>query len=76
MGIFDVKHWAVILVVVLLVFGTKKVKNLGSDLGESIKGFRRAMSDDENESASLKKVGEENTAVNSAFSFSDGKPEK
>ena len=46
MGIFDWKHWLVILIVVVLVFGTKKLKNLGSDVGESIKGFRNAMNDD------------------------------
>ncbi|MFK3774931.1 twin-arginine translocase TatA/TatE family subunit [Pseudomonas sp. NPDC089406] len=47
MGIFDWKHWIVLLGVVVLVFGTKKLKNLGGDLGESIKGFRKAMSDEE-----------------------------
>lgn len=47
MGVFDWKHWIVILVVVVLVFGTKKLKNLGTDVGESIKGFRKAMNDDE-----------------------------
>jgi sec-independent protein translocase protein TatA len=47
MGIFDWKHWIVILVVVILVFGTKKLKNLGADVGESIKGFRKAMHDDD-----------------------------
>ncbi|KQQ53966.1 preprotein translocase subunit SecA [Pseudomonas sp. Leaf127] len=47
MGIFDWKHWLVILIVVVLVFGTKKLKGLGSDVGESIKGFRKAMHDDE-----------------------------
>ena len=47
MGIFDWKHWIVLLVVVVLVFGTKKLKNFGGDLGESIKGFRKAMNDDE-----------------------------
>lgn len=43
MGIFDWKHWVVILIVVVLVFGTKRLKNLGSDVGEAIKGFRKAM---------------------------------
>ncbi|MNZ57905.1 Sec-independent protein translocase protein TatA [compost metagenome] len=43
MGIFDWKHWLVILIVVVLVFGTKRLKTLGSDLGETIKGFRKAM---------------------------------
>lgn len=47
MGILDWKHWIIILVVVVLVFGTKKLKNLGTDVGESIKGFRKAMNDDE-----------------------------
>lgn len=47
MGIFDWKHWIVILIVVVLVFGTKKLKGLGSDVGESIKGFRKAMNDDD-----------------------------
>ena len=47
MGIFDWKHWIVILIVVVLIFGTKKLKGLGTDVGESIKGFRKAMNDDE-----------------------------
>jgi sec-independent protein translocase protein TatA len=47
MGIFDWKHWIVLLIVVVLVFGTKKLKNFGSDLGESIKGFRKAMNEEE-----------------------------
>ncbi len=51
MGIFDWKHWIVLLVVVVLVFGTKKLKNLGSDLGESIKGFRKAMNEEETKPA-------------------------
>ncbi|MBA1245551.1 twin-arginine translocase TatA/TatE family subunit [Pseudomonas japonica] len=46
MGIMDWKHWIVILVVVVLVFGTKKLKGLGTDVGETIKGFRTAMRDD------------------------------
>ncbi len=49
MGIFDWKHWLVILIVVVLVFGTKRLKTLGSDLGETIKGFRKAMRSDEDD---------------------------
>ena len=41
------KELLIILVVVLLVFGTKKLKGLGTDIGESIKGFRKAMNDEE-----------------------------
>lgn len=47
MGIFDWKSWVVILVVVVLLFGTKRLKNLGADLGETIKGFRKSMNNDE-----------------------------
>lgn len=49
MGIFDWKHWVVILIVVVLVFGTKRLKNLGSDVGEAIKGFKKAMNTEEDE---------------------------
>jgi len=49
MGIFDWKHWLVILIVVILLFGTKRLKTLGSDLGETIKGFRKAMNTEEGE---------------------------
>lgn len=48
-----------ILVIVLLLFGTKKLRNLGSDLGGAMKGFKKAMSDEEKnneESADTKKV--------------------
>ncbi|MCC6076343.1 twin-arginine translocase TatA/TatE family subunit [Pseudomonas sp. GCM10022188] len=47
MGIFDWKHWLVILIVVVLVFGTKRLKTLGSDVGEAIKGFRKAVNTEE-----------------------------
>lgn len=47
MGVFDWKHWGVLLVVVVLVFGSKRLKTLGSDLGESIKGFRRSVNADD-----------------------------
>ena len=49
MGIFDCKHWVVILIVVVLVFGTKRLKTLGSDVGEAVKGFRKAMNTEEDE---------------------------
>lgn len=50
MGIFDWKHWLIILIVVVLVFGTKRLKTLGSDIGEAIKGFRKAVNTEEGES--------------------------
>lgn len=43
MGSFSIWHWLIVLAVVLLVFGTKKLRNLGSDLGGAVKGFKDAM---------------------------------
>lgn len=53
MGIFDWKHWLVLLLVVLVVFGSKRLKSLGEDLGESIKGFRRSMQAADEESPAV-----------------------
>lgn len=43
MGGLSIWHWAIVLVVVVLVFGTKKLRNLGGDLGGAIKGFKDGM---------------------------------
>lgn len=40
---FSIPHLLVVLVIVILVFGTKRLKNVGSDLGNAIKGFREAI---------------------------------
>ncbi len=45
MGSFSIWHWLVVLVIVMLVFGTKKLRNLGSDLGGAVKGFKDGMKD-------------------------------
>ena len=49
MGSFSMWHWAILLVVVLLVFGTAKLKNAGKDLGGAVKGFKDAVKDGEKE---------------------------
>jgi sec-independent protein translocase protein TatA len=43
MGSFSIWHWLIVLVVVVLIFGTKKLKNVGSDLGAAVKGFKDGM---------------------------------
>jgi sec-independent protein translocase protein TatA len=43
MGSFSIWHWLVVLLVVVLIFGTKKLKNIGSDLGGAVKGFKEGM---------------------------------
>jgi len=45
MGGLSIWHWLIVLVVVVLVFGTKKLKNVGSDLGSAVKGFKDGMKD-------------------------------
>lgn len=46
---FGIKELVVILVIVILLFGTRKLKNIGTDLGSAIKGFRKSMTDDKTE---------------------------
>ncbi len=43
MGSFSIWHWLIVLLVVVLIFGTKKLKNIGSDLGGAVKGFKDGM---------------------------------
>ncbi len=40
MGSFSIWHWLIVLLVVVLIFGTKKLKNMGADLGGAVKGFK------------------------------------
>jgi sec-independent protein translocase protein TatA len=43
MGSFSIWHWLIVLLVVVLIFGTKKLKNVGADLGGAVKGFKDGM---------------------------------
>jgi sec-independent protein translocase protein TatA len=53
-------HWVIVVVIVLLVFGTSKLKNVGSDLGSAIKGFKKSMADGEaSENKQLKGPGQD-----------------
>ncbi len=45
MGTFSIWHWLIVLLIVVMVFGTKKLKNMGSDLGQAVKGFKDGMKD-------------------------------
>ena len=51
MGIGSWWHWVLVLVVVVLIFGTKKLRNLGADLGSAVKGFKDGMKTEEDKSA-------------------------
>ena len=46
MGGFSLWHWLIVLVIVVLVFGTKRLKNVGQDLGEAMRGFKKGLNED------------------------------
>jgi sec-independent protein translocase protein TatA len=54
MGSFSIWHWLIVLLVVVLVFGTKKLRNLGTDLGSAVKGFKDGMKTEEEKSEQAK----------------------
>ena len=45
MGSLSIGHWIVVLIIVLLLFGTKRLRNVGSDLGAALKGFKQGMAE-------------------------------
>jgi sec-independent protein translocase protein TatA len=49
MGSFSIWHWLIVLLVVVMVFGTSKLRNMGKDLGGAIKGFKEGMREGETE---------------------------
>lgn len=57
MGSFSIWHWLIVLLIVVMVFGTKKLKNMGSDLGGAVKGFKDGMKD-ANASSDEKSAGQ------------------
>ncbi|WP_448567774.1 Sec-independent protein translocase subunit TatA [Thalassotalea ganghwensis] len=63
MGGISIWQLLIVAVIVVLLFGTKKLRNLGSDLGSAVKGFKNSVSDDEPESVEQKKSTEEKQIV-------------
>lgn len=51
MGSMSIWHWVIVLVVVMLVFGTKKLGNMGSDIGKAVKGFKDGVKGEEDKTA-------------------------
>jgi sec-independent protein translocase protein TatA len=54
MGFGSVTHWLILLAIVLLIFGTKKLRNIGSDLGGAVKGFKDGMKGEDVDKAEKK----------------------
>ncbi|NMG43526.1 Sec-independent protein translocase subunit TatA [Aromatoleum toluvorans] len=57
MGSFSIWHWLIVLVIVVLVFGTKKLRNIGQDLGGAVKGFKDGMKESEKSDDAQQKIG-------------------
>ncbi len=79
MGLGGISIWQllIILVIVLLLFGTKKLKGIGSDLGGAVKGFKDSMKDeDEAKSTSQEKVAEESSAQSTSQAEQDKQESK
>lgn len=49
MGSFSIWHWLIVLLIILLVFGTKKLRNMGTDLGGAVRGFKEGMKESTSE---------------------------
>ena len=58
MGSFSIWHWLIVLLVVVLIFGTKKLRNIGQDLGGAVKGFKDGMKTSEAAAADAAKEGQ------------------
>ena len=58
MGSFSIWHWLIVLLVVVLIFGTKKLRNMGSDLGGAVKGFKEGMRTDDEPAKQLSETGQ------------------
>ncbi|ALK89777.1 Sec-independent protein translocase subunit TatA [Limnohabitans sp. 63ED37-2] len=66
MGTFSIWHWLIVLLIVVMVFGTKKLKNMGSDLGGAVKGFKDGMKEGGNKDEAAAPVAGQVTASTTA----------
>ena len=62
MGGFSIWHWLIVLLIVVMVFGTKKLKNIGSDLGGAVKGFKDGMKEGGQPAADEQPAGQVSSA--------------
>lgn len=56
MGSFSIWHWLVVLLIIVLVFGTKKLRNIGSDLGGAVRDFKSGMRDEKSDASAAAAV--------------------
>jgi len=58
MGSMSIGHWIIVLVIILVLFGTKKLANIGSDLGSAIKGFKKGLNEGDPQKLDADKPGD------------------
>jgi sec-independent protein translocase protein TatA len=63
MGGLSIWHWLIVLLVVLLIFGTKKLRNMGEDLGGAVKGFKQGMRDGSEPPAETPQVAADRSTI-------------
>lgn len=63
MGAGSIWHWLVVLVVIVLLFGTKKLRNVGQDLGEAVRGFKKGLAEREADPPRLNADGKDATGA-------------
>jgi len=61
MGSMSIWHWVIVLVVVMLVFGTKKLGNMGGDIGKAVKGFKDGVKGEEDKPSTTSQVADKST---------------
>ena len=76
MGIGGISMWQllILLVIVVLVFGTKRLRNMGSDLGAAVKGFRKGMEDEKNGNTEQLEADSGDASGASASEIKDSEP--
>lgn len=76
MGSMSIWHWLIVLVIVALVFGTKKLSSMGSDLGKAVKGFKDGVKGEEEKAAADKTAAEKIASANKDAASVDVKAEE
>jgi sec-independent protein translocase protein TatA len=67
MGSFSIWHWLIVLAIVVLVFGTKKLSSMGSDVGSAIRNFKKAMNEGESEAEKAAKQIKQSVGIDAEF---------
>jgi len=77
MGGFSIWHWLIVLIIAVLIFGTKRLKNVGEDLGEAVRGFKKGLhGDDDKPAAERASAPQDAAATPTATTAADAPSDK